>query len=160
MSKRFKGKTCVYCTVPGSSEIGDHVIAREFFPRERRSGLPIVPACEACNNEKSKLELYATAVVPFGGTHADADAILSTMVEPRLSKNAKLAKSLAEGTEHHYTSSDGGRSWDVQMVLPFDGERLARLFQMITRGLVYWEWGWHVPGCVGSPHVRTGEGGP
>jgi hypothetical protein len=29
MSKKFKGKICVYCGVEGISETADHVIARE-----------------------------------------------------------------------------------------------------------------------------------
>ncbi len=39
MSKKFKNKTCAYCSVPGSSETGDHVIAREFFLPARRENL-------------------------------------------------------------------------------------------------------------------------
>jgi hypothetical protein len=44
-SKRYVGKTCPYCRVPGSSTTRDHVVAREFFLIEDRNNLPIVPAC-------------------------------------------------------------------------------------------------------------------
>jgi hypothetical protein len=37
MGNRFKGKTCVHSTVPGSSETADHVVAAEFFPRQKRT---------------------------------------------------------------------------------------------------------------------------
>ena len=90
MRKRFKGKTCVYCGVAPSTTTGDHVFAREFFINVRRGNLPKVPACEGCNHEKSKLEHYLTAVLPFGGRHTDSAQNLSTLVEPRLAKNAKL----------------------------------------------------------------------
>src|ERR1700693_690251 len=97
MSKRFKGKTCVYCGAAPSTTTGDHVFAREFFINARRGNLPKVPACEACNHEKSKLEHYLTAVLPFGGRHTDSAQNLSTLVEPRLAKNAKLHSALSAG---------------------------------------------------------------
>lgn len=97
MSKKYKGKTCVYCAVPNSSEDGDHVVSREFFLPEKRANLPIVPACKTCNNTKSKLEHHLTAVMPFGGQHADSNESLSTMVPPRLAKNNKLFSALKQG---------------------------------------------------------------
>ena len=63
MGKRFKGKTCVYCA--GASETGDHILAREFVPVAHRSQIPQVPACRRCNKDKSDLEHYLTAVLPF-----------------------------------------------------------------------------------------------
>ena len=58
MSKKFKGKLCVYCGT-GESETADHVVAREFFPETHRDGLPKVPACKACNAAKAALEKNA-----------------------------------------------------------------------------------------------------
>ena len=55
VSKRFRGKLCIYCLRDPSTSTGDHVFAREFFPESERADLPKVPACEACNNKKSKL---------------------------------------------------------------------------------------------------------
>src|SRR5688500_6540735 len=68
---RLRDKVCVYCaTKPAENE--DHVFARQFFLESRRANLPKVPACLACNNEKSKLELYLVSVLPFGGLNIDA----------------------------------------------------------------------------------------
>jgi len=53
MSKRFKGKTCAYCALPGASDTADHVLAREFVAVEDRGGIPKVPACAACNGKKA-----------------------------------------------------------------------------------------------------------
>jgi len=72
MSKRFKNKLCVYCLKNPSTPTGDHIFAREFFMQDRRANLPKVPACKHCNNEKSQLEHYLTAVLPFCGRHPDA----------------------------------------------------------------------------------------
>lgn len=139
-SKRFKGKTCVYCAVPGSSVTGDHVIAREFFPVAKRGNLPVVPSCTACNNEKSRLEHYALAVLPFGATHMESYTVLSGMVPPRLAKNLKLVRALSAGMNVRYLSDDGGENWRTEMTLPLDAVTLQALFQMIARGLAFAEW--------------------
>ena len=47
------------------------MFAREFFLTDRRAQFPKLPACETCNNVKSKLEHYLTAVLPFGGRYTD-----------------------------------------------------------------------------------------
>jgi hypothetical protein len=160
VSKRFKGKTCVYCVRPGSSETRDHVVAREFFPKPRPPGLPVAPACIRCNNEKSALEQYATTVLPFGATHAAAGSVLSTMVPGRLAGNQKLARFLAEKAGTKYVSRDGGLSWETEMVLPFDSGKVEQLFQMIARGLAYSEWGVLFPDadCVVHASFLTTEG--
>jgi hypothetical protein len=96
MGKGFKGKTCVYCATAPAATM-DHVFAREFFRVDRRGNLPKVPACAARNGAKSSLEHYLTAVLPFGGRHADGMAHLTEMVPGRLAHNQKLARQLSKG---------------------------------------------------------------
>lgn len=129
MSKKYKGKQCVYC-VSATSATGDHVIGREFFLPNQRSGLPIVPACEPCNNRKSQLEHYLMAVLPFGGLHPDAASNLETLVRKRLLKNAKLHAELVKGL-----AQSGGTA------IPFDSDRLTSLCALIARGLLWYHWG-------------------
>lgn len=137
-SKRFKGKLCVYCSEhPGVT--GDHVFAREFFLPEARASLPQVPACDHCNNEKSKLEHYLTVLLPFGGRHAHAHNNLATQVPGRLAKNQRLAKELNTGR---------GRIWHIEgetcqptMTVPIDPLRTCELFSQIGRGLAWYHWG-------------------
>lgn len=160
-SKKFQGKTCVYCCTPGVSSTTDHVIAREFFPEgTKRANLPQAPACLQCNNEKSKLEHYAATVLPFGASHSESRTILSNMVPGRLAHNRKLARELAEGSATHFVSLDNGRSWDIAMTLPIDGVKIARLFRMITRGLAYVEWGIVLPDaeCIVHADFLTADG--
>ena len=128
MSKKFKGKLCVYC-VERPSTTADHVICREFFLPARRNNLPKVPACSHCNGEKSEVEHYLTALLAFGARHPDAAVNLAAMVPKRLNKNAKLYAELAEGF-----AQSGGQS------LPVDHLRLERLFAFITRGLLWHHW--------------------
>lgn len=95
VSKRFKGKTCVYCTGEGISQTADHVIAREFLPVAHRGDLPKVPACEPCNHAKSRLEHYLLAVLPFGSRHPTASSMLDSEVPRRLARNPSLHRNLA-----------------------------------------------------------------
>lgn len=75
-SKRYRGKRCVYCGRDDASDTGDHVIARGFFLPSERGGLPQVPACNRCNNEKSRLEHHLTTVLPFGARQVARSANL------------------------------------------------------------------------------------
>ena len=160
MSKRFKGKSWTYCVVPGISTAGDHVVAREFFPVSKRANLPQVPACDSYNRAKAELEHYATAVLPFGATNAEASATLATMVPPRLKKNQKLARSMAAGAGITHVSQDAGRSWDQEMGVPLDAERLERLWPYIVRGLAQHEFKVLLPDdeCVVTAHFMGSAG--
>lgn len=145
-SKRFKGKLCVYCS-DRPSVTGDHVFAREFFLPEVRANLPQVPVCDRCNNDKSKLEHYLTALLPFGGRHAHAHENLATQVPGRLAKNQRLAREVIAGR---------GRIWHLEggivqptMTVPIDPHRTCELFAQIGRGLAWYHWGTYLqPGQI------------
>jgi hypothetical protein len=126
MSKKYKDLLCAYCA-EATSTTADHVVAREFFLEHQRSGLPKAPSCTCCNNEKSQLEHYLTAVLPFGGRHQDAAHNLVQMVPKRLQRNQRLSAELAAGIN----AADR---------LPIDADRVERLFVMIAQGLAWHHW--------------------
>lgn len=135
--KRYQNKVCVYCS-QRPSVTGDHVFAREFFLPEVRDYLPQVPTCDVCNNEKSKLEHYLTALLPFGARHAHANENLVSLVPRRLAKNLRLARELNAGR---------GRVWHLEnnvihlaLTVPIDPKRTCELFAMIGRGLAWYHW--------------------
>jgi hypothetical protein len=138
-SKKYRNKTCVYCGVPGASTTADHVIAREFFPKDDRHNLPQVPACVACNNSKSALEHYILSVLPLGGRHNGADIAISDQVKPRLAKNQKLAMSIAEA-QRQFVVLDAERNWHVGTITPFDVGKLEALAIFIGQGLAWHHW--------------------
>lgn len=115
MGKGYKGVPCVYCQ-ECEADTADHVIARGFFPPDKRGDLPKAPACSECNNAKSKLEHTLTAIMPFGAQHGDAATVLE-MVEPRLAKNKKLHGWLAAGVSYAMRSINGG-PWRTEMSVP------------------------------------------
>lgn len=138
MSKAFRGKTCIYCH-QNPSEDGDHVLSRQFFLPAKRDKLPKVPSCKECNNKKSKLEHYLTAIMPFGGQHPDAGITLSTMVPPRLARNKKLHSILSGGVGYVYVSENGG-PWIRRMQLPFEPKHLLDLCEFLIKGLAWHHW--------------------
>lgn len=143
MSKGYKGKTCVYCGKPESSQTADHVFLRELFPKNGRANFPKVPACEPCNREKSNLEHYLTAVLPFASQHPEASKLLQEKVPNRLAQNAKLHRELASGRGRIMLRERGSLS--PRLTIPFEGEKLSALFRMVLRGLVFHHWGVLIP---------------
>jgi hypothetical protein len=143
-SKKFKGKTCVYCCAPNASETADHVVARQFALERQRDGLPKVPACRRCNGEKSALETYLTTVLPFGGMHDDASEMLQSMVEKRLEKNPRLTRELSAGQTYRIERVVNG-VLIPSMTIPLDHEPLRQLYEYIARGLAFVRWGLLLP---------------
>ena len=144
MSKKFRGQRCAYC-VQRSSTTGDHVFAREFFLEHQRNDLPKVPACETCNNLKSRLEHYLVTVLPFGGQYQDAADMLQSRVPGRLARNSKLKRQLAIGIRSEQVVDATGQSL-TRTTVPFDGDKLEQLFGLIVRGLIHHHWGIYLPG--------------
>jgi hypothetical protein len=138
MGKKFKGKTCVYCGTQKSSQTGDHVFARKFFLPDKRNDLPQVPACERCNREKSELEHYLTAVLPFGGRHKDAHTNLEKMASRRLEKNLRLARQIAYGRENIWSKENS--LFQLSMKIPIDSSKINKLFCFIVKGLLWHHW--------------------
>jgi hypothetical protein len=135
--KKLKDTMCVYCATR-SATTKDHVFARGFFLEARRGYLPQVPACRPCNTAKADLEHYLTAVLPFGGRHADAVANLEGMVPQRLAQNLALKRKLAAGRTRIWTREAG--IYLPTSTLPFEPEKLAKLFVFIAKGLAWHHW--------------------
>lgn len=137
VSKKFKGKTCVYCGAVSTEP--DHVFAREFFLMADRDALPKVPACRDCNRRKSYLEHYVVSVAPFGARHASAKENLETLVPKRLARNAPLHRSLAAHQNRFWADAECGLVVP-HMTLPVDHECLSELFVFVAKGLLWHHW--------------------
>jgi hypothetical protein len=137
-SKKFKRKLCAYCGAQAST--ADHVFAREFFTRQRRNDLIKVPACIACNDAKSRLEHYLTAILPFGGRHVDALAHAAECVPARLARNARLGRELRAGSERIWAKQTAGILAPA-LTLPLKFEVFEKLFALIARALAWHHWG-------------------
>lgn len=136
-SKRFKNKICAYCST-SKAVTGDHIFAREFFLPNVRHNLPQAPTCSLCNNEKSKLEHYLTALLPFGSHHHDAEENLSELVPKRLKKNRRLQRELSEGKRR--VQLIGGGTGEENFALPIREGAIEALFEYIIKGLAWHHW--------------------
>jgi hypothetical protein len=143
MSKKYKGKICVYCA-SRESTAPDHVIAREFFPESQRANLPKVPSCDVCNGKKATLEHYATTLFPFGSLHQSAKNMLKDTAPKRLARNLKLKRELQGKMDRIWLKSSSGLILPT-MTLPIKGEKLIQLFSMIIRGLYWHNWNSIIP---------------
>jgi hypothetical protein len=137
-SKKYLGKTCVYCTT-ATATTADHVFARQFFPANQRTNMVKVPACAACNRKKSDLEHYLTAVLPFAGRQASATVQLTDEVPRRLAKNPRLHRQLAAGRRRGWSQMKSGIIVPAT-VLPLDGEKLVEYVALVVRGLMWHHW--------------------
>jgi hypothetical protein len=132
MSKKFRGKPCVYCG--GLAESADHVIAREFILPEQRANLPKVPACQKCNSAKSKLEHYLTGILPLGARTPAAAQIALRTIPKRHAKNPWLREALANAQPR-----PGG------LAVPIQAGPLEELCGLIARALLWHRFGVILP---------------
>ncbi len=136
-SKKFTNEPCVYCGKP-NAETKDHIFAKEFFTKSQRHGIPQVPSCQKCNNEKSSLEHYLTAILPFGGNHADATENLTENVPRRVAKNAPLSLKLQ--SQKQTILVEENNLFVPTLTLPIEPEALVKLFKFIAKGLLWHHW--------------------
>lgn len=134
MSKKFKGKQCVYCESGKSTKSGDHIFPRKLFLEHRRGNLPKVPCCKNCNDNKSRLEHYLLTILPFGARHADALENLTSQVPGRLDQNVSLHKKLYQGQGIEYINNEAG-ILVPSMAIPINTDKLIELFNYIAKAL-------------------------
>jgi len=139
ISKKYVGKTCVYCCIPNNSSTADHVLAKQFFQESFRVDLPKVPSCADCNNNKSKLEHYLATMLPFTANGETGLQRLSEKTSSRLSKNQRLHRELQAGMEGVWTTGHDGVPVRT-LALPFDSKKIEKLYSYIARGLAFWHW--------------------
>lgn len=144
MSKLYKGKTCVYCAKPEAALTGDHVIARSFFSLDERDNLPQVPTCAPCNNVKSALETYLSALLPQGAQHQGDASSYWTDSRRRIEKNQKLKRDLQAGAYISSQIDANGKPISAPM-LPIDASKLLDLAKYIAKGLLFYHWKVIVP---------------
>jgi hypothetical protein len=142
-SKKFKGKLCVYCR-RNESTTADHVFPRELFQVEQRDKLPKVPSSLDCNNEKSKLEHYLLAILPFGATHSNSELALSVDAAKRLEKNQRLHKELKKGFGYRQVPLEYGGT-EKRLVVNLNYEALHEFVGFIGRALIWCHWGKYLP---------------
>jgi hypothetical protein len=140
-SKKFKNKACAYCGTLGAAQTRDHVFAREFFLLRDRADLPQVPACEHCNNEKSKLETYLLQLLPLGANHGAAVETVRTLMPKRAAHqgNKALHNALQDPKQSIWlVDSDG--LWHERTPILLEPIKMLSWCALLARGLAYFHW--------------------
>ncbi len=137
----------------------DHVFAKSLFATRKRGGLPIVAACEACNNAKSKLEHYAATVLPMGSGDPAALEVWDERGIERVKKNRIVRDHLKNASTVWVTHS---KVLMPRMGIPFEPDQITGLFEFIAKGLVNHHWNAVVPAdyFVGAKFAKAGDERP
>ncbi len=140
---------CVYCDAEPSATM-DHVVPKSLFPRPLPAEMVTVPACQRCNNEKSRDDDYLRdmLVIDIENTlHPVAQRLLAGEMSRSARRNRSLiARDIASKGAIRPMHSMGGIFLGQFPCVPLDEVRVNRLFARITRGLYY-----KVSGCRRLP---------
>ena len=140
MGKKRKVGECAYCGVIGTLT-DDHVIPRCLFEKPLPPDMVKVPACEKCNNDKSKDDDYLRDFLVtdiYASEHPVAKRVFltKTLSAGRQNKSALVRAAKAQGRpESIYTK--GGIYLGEGFGVPLEGERVNNIFIRIVRGLYY-----------------------
>lgn len=144
MPKKFEGQLCIYCCErPSTTEDGDHVIARGFFPKDQRTHEhnPIkVPACKACQDEFHKDEEYLIPLfaTDINSVHPAALELGKGAVTRSLQKRHGVWKPIQRNAQQVSLFTKSGLYWaETAMIMP-ERERYDRVFDKMMRGLYYY----------------------
>jgi hypothetical protein len=137
--KRSKPKPiCVYCGV-NPAVTGDHVVPKCLFLRPLPQDVVVVPACEACNRDKSKDDTYLrdALVMDYQGSES---SIARTLFDTKVKRSAKRNSSdvvRAAMTRARFIPhiTPGGLYLGQVPSFELDPSRMERIFSYIVRGL-------------------------
>jgi hypothetical protein len=130
---------CTYCGQPEASTM-DHVIPRSVFIPPLPQNMVRVPACEACQTEKSWGDVDLAHYVNThwaGSQHPDSLKQLERMARATQLGRSKLGKAFTEGGRQRELLTDAGLYlgdiWEVP--IPNDNQDMFRTLKHIVRGL-------------------------
>jgi hypothetical protein len=137
MSQPKAKPPCVYCAVAAGST-KDHLIARKYVPISDRVGMPIVPSCKTCNEEKSRLEQQVYPRLVWGRqnrTQDDSDFPVE-VIKKIMRGNQKLAGSISSNLNKKLIAADYyNLKYDAS--LGWDFSELKELSILIAKGLFF-----------------------
>jgi len=113
---------CVYCG--GPDETRDHVPSRVLLDEPLPSNLPVVPACEKCNNSFSRDEEYLACLVEC----ALAGSLATASKRPRVGSILERSAGLAARLDAARYESEG------QVGFSAETERVRKVLLKLARG--------------------------
>ena len=125
--QRMVGR-CIYCG--GLPETREHVPSKVFLDQPFPEDLPVVEACESCNNGFSSDEEYMACLI---------DCVISGSTEPNRVSRSKIAKILARRPAIANRIASGRSEGADGPVFSVETERVQEVVEKIARGHVLFE---------------------
>lgn len=141
-------RECTYC---GKQRpiTRDHVVPKCLFPGPVPNDMPIVPACQPCNQELAQHQDYLRDMLICDfrcSDHPAARAILEGPVRRAIQTNRSLvARTVRDGIRKESLYTLGGIYLGDGYVIPTEQPRLNHIFRMMVRGLYYSKFGRRLP---------------
>ncbi len=140
--QRLKGQVnCAYCGLKLATTM-DHVIPQCLFLPPLPEVMVTVPACDDCNNSKSKNDDYLRDFLVtdvYCSEHPVAKNLAAGKVARSAQKNrSRLARAAKTGAKWAPVYTPAGLYLGHAYSVPLEGERINEIFRTIVRGLYYW----------------------
>ena len=127
---------CVYCGErPATSR--DHVIGKQFFPKDQRDGLPLVASCDACNSAMSQHEDYVRLLVVGACDHPMVEQMRQTELASALKIDLGLRKLSQRMLHRRPVLLPSGLIMPMCLTMDIYWDRLGIVLDNIVRGLYY-----------------------
>ena len=133
---KLNGDECYLCGAPATTR--DHIPPLGMFPTPRPNNLLTVPACSACNRDRSLDDEYFRVVVAAGSRDSPQSiALLHQRIIPRMRKSPALILEFMKSVQPAGVSSPGGIYAGRARAFSFDRPRVQAVINKIVSGLFF-----------------------
>ena len=129
-------RECYLCGAPADTR--DHIPPVGLFPAPRPDNLLTVPACLACNRNRSLDDEYFRIIVAAGSRDApQSTVLLHQRIIPRLRKKPALIRDFLKSVRQVDIHSESGIYLGRGPAFTFDRPRIQAVIDKIVRGLFF-----------------------
>lgn len=137
-------RECYLCGKPATTK--DHIPPRGIFPKPFPSDFITAPACQRCNNDSSKDDLYFRDVISAAANDSpESLVLLKQRIIPRMRKDPGIILDLLKSARPVDVYSDGHIYLRRGYEITFDQKRIQAVIDRIVRGLYYEHAGKRLP---------------
>jgi hypothetical protein len=129
-------KECYLCGASATTK--DHIPPLCIFPKPRPSNLVTIPACNACNHDRSLDDEYFRLVIAAGSRDApQSHSVLQQRIIPRMRKTPALIVEFLKSVQRVNFQSPEGVDIGQAPVFQINRSRVQAVIDKIVRGLFF-----------------------
>lgn len=114
---------CIYCG--GRDDTRDHVPPRVFLDAPYPENLPVVGACRACNNGRSRDEVYLACLI---------EAVIAGTADPVRIQRVQIAETLRRNAGLRSRIESARQEIDQQITFDIEEDRVRNVLIKLARG--------------------------